>query len=242
MAASTVPGTDALTASFAALQARLQPDGATITVYDADESNPRAVPLLITNARSLTTTRVASKVVIATGPLGADIRISNLVQYAGAADQANDQWFVVADALIAPTGGLANPTVQMHRLPYTLTRTRVAETAGALADTYALNGYDEPRTGEAAGSVETGTTATVRYGVNNESDLLSEVIVGRLPQATLTIITPLGTDMAIGDQVVLDDGTFAVVTQRNPAAMDGPVWGRQFILTASGGEGALPSP
>lgn len=231
--AAPLAGTDALTASFAALQARLQPDDTTITVYDADGSNPRPVPLLITNARSLTTTRVASKVVIATGPLGADVRISNLVQYAGAQDQVDDQWFVVADALIAPSGGLANPTVQMHRLPYQVVRLRPSQAQRQAAR--------DPWSGMTAATLAgAADKATIRLGFANMFNPADENIEGILARTgTVTAVVPLLADVKVTDTIILPapDGRPAVVQDANILYTDGPAWALQLQLSLSGGSG-----
>lgn len=219
--------------------------GAQATLYASDGvSNVRQTRAAISNARytpMIGTQR--GNVLVCYVPTGTALAAGDLLQI-----QAPERWYIIAktlDANLPPImGGLVTPgqSSALMAIPSILTRTRVAESAGALVDTYALNGYDEPRTGDAAGSVEVGTTATLRYGISNETQLLSEVVVGRLPQGVLTIYTPLGSDVQIGDQVTLDDGTFAVVSQRDPLAADGRTWALQLLLTASGGEGTLPSP
>lgn len=229
---ASLAGTDAVNASFAALAARLQPDGQCV-VYDADQTNPRDVLLVISNARSLTTTRVASKVVLATGPLGAPIRISDLVQYTSATDAVDDQWFVVADALIAPTGGLAAPTVQMHRLPYEVTRLRPSQAQRQAAR--------DPWSGMTGATLaEAADKATIRLGFSNMFNPVDENVEGMLPRTgTVTAIVPLLADVKRGDTIILPapDGRPCVVQDRNILYTDGPAWATQLQLSLSGGSG-----
>lgn len=229
---AALAGTDAIAASFAALASRLQPDGQ-CTVYDADGTNARDVLLVITNARSLATTRVASKVVLATGPFGAPVRISNLVQYTSATDAVDDQWFVVADALIAPNGGLANPTVQMHRLPYEVVRLRPSQAQRQAAR--------DPWSGMTAATLAgTADKATIRVGFSNSFNPADENIEGMLPRTgTWTAVAPLLADVKVGDTLILPapDGRPCVVQDANILYTDGPAWSLQLQLSLSGGSG-----
>lgn len=230
--AASLAGTDAINASFAALAARLQPDGV-CTVFDADQTNPRDVLLVLTNARSLTTTRVASKVVLATGPLGAPIRISDLVQYTSATDAVDDQWFVVADALIAPNGGLAAPTVQMHRLPYEVTRLRPSQAQRQAAR--------DPWSGMSATALaQTADKATIRLGFSNAFNPADFGEEGVLPRTgTITAVVPLLADVRVRDTIILPapDGRPCVVQDANIEYTDGPAWALQLQLSTSGGSG-----
>lgn len=155
-------------------------------------------------------------------------------------------WYLVAKTLQVSRAALFDPgtSLVLLALPGTLTVQRaVASTPPART-----NPYNEPAYLTSAG-YPAGDTAevTVRCGVSNQFDPLSESIAGPLPAGVVTVYVPLGADVRKDDGVVdlsvpgTTDTTAYVVQQVNRLYADGTAYALQLILDSGAGAGWAPS-
>lgn len=155
-------------------------------------------------------------------------------------------WYLVIHTLDSSLRQRASSstTLALLALPGTLTVQRAVASTPPLR----TNPYSEPAYLTSAG-YPAGDTAevTVRCGVSNQFDPLSESIAGPLPAGVVTVYVPLGADVRKDDGVVdlsvpgTTDTTAYVVQQVNRLYADGTAYALQLILDSGAGAGWAPS-
>lgn len=192
-----------------------------VTIYAPDETRPVSTTAMLTNLKSLNSRRNVSDYFSVLLPLGTAVAPGQLVS-----DGPN--WYVVekvGDNLPAALG------VEAMALPLPLVLTGQRVTASGAGGT--LNGYGDPR----SQAQVTTTALTLRAGISNQVEPLTQQDMGVVPRGVDTLYVPLGADIQKDDHLTLPSGQTAYVQQVNQDFANGYPYCLQVMLDDSAGQG-----
>lgn len=242
---------DSFITGYGAPATLVAPDGMTaLTAMGAVHllvSNAKQLPLLGTNRGNVTQGFFASGPPIPLTP-GLVVAVdTSPTARTGAGARASTSPAPVSGYIIAkvstvttgPVFGFA-PPIEVLLLPIPLTLTVKRQQDSTLPAT--LNAYDEAMTWDSAGrpvplpaSVAPMTTFTVRAGLSNDNNPLTNDVAGRTPAGIRTLYVPLGAGVRLGDTLVMPDGQEGTVQQVNDLDAEGVPWAYQLLVDATAG-------
>lgn len=203
------------------------------TRYDADGSTPTPVLLVVSNYQAIKTRREASKSTEGDLPAGTVILPGHLLQQGAS-------WYIVSDVMRVSAVMLVPSVVRTLLMPLPLVLIVRRQQDPALPAT--LNAYDESMTWDSAGRpvalpprVAPVTTFTVRAGLSNDNNPLTNDVAGQLPAGVRTLYVPLGANLRLGDTLVMPDGQEGTVQQVNDLDAEGVPWAYQVMVDATAG-------
>ncbi len=207
--------------------------GQAATRYDADGSNPTPVLLIVSNYQAIKTRREASKSTEGDLPAGTLIAPGQLLQQ-------GVLWYIVSDVMRVSVVMLVPSVTRTLLLPIPLVLTVKRQQDPALPAV--LNAYDEAMTWDSTGrpialpaSIAPVTTFTVRAGLSNDNNPLTNDAGGPQPAGVRTLYVPLGADVRLGDTLVMPNGQEGTVQQVNDLDAEGVPWAYQVLVDATAG-------
>jgi len=207
------------------------------TLYDSAGANPRPCVVAAYNTEALRSGRTATDFMTAQFPYDTTVTPGDILEWA--TDRSGRQrWYLIKKvSTFAPDAQVAI-VAQVMPIPLLLTARRQQDPA--LPAT--LNAYDEAMTWDNAGrpiplpvSAAPVTTFTVRAGLSNDNNPLTNDVAGQLPAGIRTLYVPLGAGLCLGDTLVMPDGREGAVQQVNDLDAEGVPWAYQVLVDATAG-------
>jgi hypothetical protein len=195
--------------------------GLAVTLYASDGvSTPLSTTMVFSNLRYvLMIGTQRGNIIVGLLPSSVTAAPGQVIQVT-----STGRWYVIAKVSDESVPFLYNPgvSVALLRLPDVLTVTRTVQAVTPMH----RNGFGEPY----SPSDTTVTTRTIRAGDSNGNDPFTGQDLGPLPKGVYTLYCPLGSDVQLGDQLTLRDGTKGTVQQKNPADADGDYYAWQLLV------------
>ncbi len=201
-------------------------------------SNAKQLPLLGTSRGNVVEGFVAASGSVT--PTAGLVVVTNATRPGAAPGPVT--YYVIAkasDVTSGPAFGFAFP-IALLLLPLPLVLTVKRRQDPPLPAT--LNAYDEAMTWDSAGrpvalpsSSAPVTTFTVRAGLSNDNNPLTNDAAGQIPAGIRTLYVPLGAGLRLGDTLVMPDGQESTVQQLNDLDAAGVPWAYQVLVDATAG-------
>jgi len=207
-------------------------DAATRAIrYDADETNPVPVSLVVSSYQAVKTRGEARKSTQGQLAPGTAMTPGQLLQQ-------GTRWYLVSDVLDESPVLLAQVNVRtlLLPLPYVVTGTRYTIVSGTRTQQQAaVNWNNEPYADPVTGLPTAALTPiTVRAALSVDFNPLLELPEGQEPGGITSMYVPLGADVRLDDRFTLPSGHIAIVQQINDLMASGARWARQLIFNQEG--------